>query len=389
MSRTLRIAAFAVFSGAVGVYLGAPFFSARGDVKRRHLPGRTSDGHYQLELSCESCHTPFGGVDQKKCTGCHASELAAGNDSHPESKFTDPRNADRVAQLDATRCTTCHGEHEAARTTRGGVTQPRDFCGVCHGKIAEERPSHEGFTPDGCTSAGCHNFHDNRGLYEDFIAKHLAEPATLADARIAPPPVHPPAHQDLTCARCHDAGGEGFELRPTTDGCRTCHDKQAAMLDGGRHGMRHGAGLGPMAVAEARLPMRPEAAGKTLGCASCHDAHGADTRRAATDSCLGCHADDHSRAFPDSKHQAAGLSCATCHMPGGEHNQSATMRPSSKMGRAVCQSCHGLGFVLDALADEALVRRNFDGHPTVHVRTLEMVEERVANRKPKKELENR
>ena len=154
MSRTLRIAAFAVLSGAVGVYLGAPFFSVRGDVKRRHLPGRTSDGHYQLELSCESCHTPFGGVDQKKCTGCHASELAAGNDSHPESKFTDPRNADRVAQLDATRCTTCHGEHEAARTTRGGVTQPRDFCGVCHGKIAEERPSHEGFTPDGCTSAG-------------------------------------------------------------------------------------------------------------------------------------------------------------------------------------------------------------------------------------------
>jgi hypothetical protein len=159
------------------------------------------------------------------------------------------------------------------------------------------------------------------------------------------------------------------------------------MLDGGRHGMRHGAGLGLMAVAEARLPMRPEAAGKTVGCASCHDAHGTDTRRAATDSCLGCHADDHSRAFPGSKHQTAGLSCASCHMPGGEHNQSATMRPSSKMGRAVCQSCHGLGFVLDALADEALVRRNFDGPPTVHMRTLEMVEERVA-RKPKKELKN-
>ena len=33
-----------------------------------------------------------------------------------------------------------------------------------------------------CNSAGCHKFHDNRALYEDFLAKHLDEPANTEQA---------------------------------------------------------------------------------------------------------------------------------------------------------------------------------------------------------------
>jgi hypothetical protein len=50
-----------------------------------------------------------------------------------------------------------------------------------------------------------------------------------------------------------------------------------------------------------------------------------------------------------------------------EHNQSATLSPNSKMIRPACLHCHGLGFAIDALADEGLIERNFDAHPTVTV----------------------
>ncbi len=47
------------------------------------------------------------------------------------------------------------------------------------------------------------------------------------------------------------------------------------------------------------------------------------------------------------------------------------------MLRPVCLSCHGLQFSIDALADEALIERNFTGMPAVHIRSLEMARERL------------
>jgi hypothetical protein len=55
-----------------------------------------------------------------------------------------------------------------------------------------------------------------------------------------------------------------------------------------------------------------------------------------------------------------------------QHNQNDTLRPSEKMIRPVCQSCHGLSFALDALADRDLVERNFAGAPAAHVPSLDM-----------------
>ena len=45
------------------------------------------------------------------------------------------------------------------------------------------------------------------------------------------------------------------------------------------------------------------------------------------------------------------------------HNQNDNLRPNEKMVRSVCGNCHGLQFTLDALADPALVERNFKGRP--------------------------
>ena len=72
---------------------------------------KTTHGHYQIEMQCSACHTPMMGVKQDACTQCHAQDLKDGQDSHPENKFSDPRNFDMIAKLDACKCITCHTEH--------------------------------------------------------------------------------------------------------------------------------------------------------------------------------------------------------------------------------------------------------------------------------------
>jgi hypothetical protein len=171
--------------------------------------------------------------------------------------------------------------------------------------------------------------------------------------------------------------------------------------------MRIAAGLTPMTPGMARLPMKPDAKHRELDCGSCHAAHDFDTRKAAVESCLGCHDDAHSLAYKSSRHYqmwnleqeghaeaGTGVSCATCHLPreshrqdGAEviavqHDQNDNLRPSDKMLRSVCMSCHGLAFSMDSLADTDLVRRNFNGKPQSRVASLEMAKKRANPHKP-------
>ncbi len=427
-----------ILTAALGGYYGAPFAIPGAD-RRPLLPGRTTRGHYLIESSCGACHTPFRGVSSDACLRCHEAALTAAEDSHPASKLEDPRNADRVAGLEARGCAACHREHAPDRTREGGVTLPPDFCEACHQGIARERPSHAGFPFSGCAATGCHRFHDNRGLYEGFLARHLHEPEVLAAPRVPPlaqaaeragplalvaddwddPPgacddgalvrawegsAH--ARGGVACAGCHglpDAttGMTTWRTHPGGAACGRCHAFEQAGFAHGVHGARTAAGLSPLTPAMARLPMRPEARGEALGCDSCHAAHDYDTRRAAVEACLGCHDDAHSRAYRASRHallwqrelaggpRGSGVSCATCHLPRRvsrlrgadvvrvDHDQDASLRPRDKMLRAACLACHGLGFAVDALADDALVARNFNGRPSAHVGSLEMVERRL------------
>ncbi len=409
------------------------------------LPGRTTDGHHQIELACGACHTAaFGDRDamQAACESCHLAALEAAKDDHPKSKFTDPRNADRLALLDARYCVTCHVEHRPDVTTAMGVTQPADYCQLCHHDIAEDRPSHAGMGFDTCASAGCHNFHDNRALYEDFLLRHAEAPAMrerfkrahspnleeIAQSGLgypltdypwqslgredadAPSGALDPAAIDgwlasrhaatgVNCSACHGGQAERpWQSHPGPEGCRGCHAPEVAGFLGGKHGMRLdrealGTTLTPMTPASARRTMRADAHDHELGCSSCHGAHRYDTAHAATEACLDCHADEHSLAFEHSPHAQGedALTCATCHMPmtdtdffdgmvswtHAEHNQNATLQPNEKMIRPVCLRCHGLGLAIDALADRALVLRNFDRAPQTTVASIRMAVERA------------
>ncbi len=347
------------------------FFTARllGDDRRVFVPNEMTHGHYQIELACEACHTPFAGVKQEACEQCHGAELAAANDSHPRKKFDDPRNADRLGAIDARRCVACHVEHQPDRTRPMAVTQPDDFCFHCHAEVATERPSHKDYAFNGCASGGCHNYHDNTALYEDFLLKHLDEPAMAArphvparDLRPWIEAVFPQArHRSLTardadgpapmamahvddwaasgharagvnCRDCHQPAAEGVKAawrdRPGIEVCASCHEGEQRGFLAGRHGMRLERKLPPMRPEMARASMKTDAHGRELGCGTCHGAHRVDTRHAAVAACLECHDDRHTRAYRDSKHAAlwqaelagrgapgSGVSCATCHLP--------------------------------------------------------------------------
>ncbi len=351
-------------------YLAAVLTTQAVGTRALFLPGETTGGHYQIELSCESCHTPFGGVTNEACAGCHGAELTAADDSHPKSKFTDPRNAELVARLDATRCATCHREHAPEMTRSMGVTMPDDFCVTCHAGIGRDRPSHTRLTFDTCASAGCHNYHDNTALYEDFLVAHAGGPpiaaAPLLPARAlrqalrargqsvaattrSPLPADAPpgtaasptdvaawetavhARAGVNCTGCHStaAGTDTRWLeRPGEAQCASCHESEMNGFSAGKHGMRLASGLPRVTPDSARLPMKAEAGHRALTCTSCHGAHGFETRRAAVEACLGCHDDRHTRAYRDSPHRTlwaretsgggaagSGVSCATCHLP--------------------------------------------------------------------------
>jgi hypothetical protein len=404
-------------------------YSLGGRSRRIYLPGPTSDGHYQIELECNACHTKaFADREtlQQACVRCHGAELREANDSHPERKFTDPRNAGRAKLLDARHCVTCHREHRPELTSTMGLSLPLDYCYRCHESVAEERPSHVGLGFEICASAGCHNFHDNRALYEDYLVRHLDEPnhhpsargpertATREAGRLelseadAPRGVelaagelrawHESAHarERVNCSGCHvpEPADGRFSKKVADATCKGCHEREYDGFTHSRHGMRVGLGLPKLSVAEARRPMKAASRERELGCTSCHGGHAFDTRRAAAQACVECHDDGHSRSHAGSKHARlwasdpsgqSGASCATCHLPrvrDGQtvrviHNQNDTLRPNEKMARSVCQNCHGLGFVLDALADNALIARNFNGMPLSRVRSLEMVRARL------------
>jgi hypothetical protein len=491
MSTRDSVICFLLINAFLGGYYGVTFFREPGD-RTAHLPGETSPGHHQIEAACEQCHTPGEGIKNDACTKCHGETRVKPMDSHPVEMFADPRNAERSQGLDAQQCVTCHREHVPDRTV-ASVTIADDFCAKCHMDVLEDRPTHSGISLNSCSETGCHNYHDNRALYEDYLRKHLNEPELQSPPKViarfvaeskkpllkedhdAPrlvsedPKVAPKwqallaewedtahAQAGVNCLGCHtgqdpEGGGAVWQEKVDHTACALCHATEVAGFLKGRHGMRLALGLSPMTPAMARLPMtlkvkpkepgfwdrlgqkfgggkeqaeatpqelcngepcpgQAEATAHELGCNSCHSAHTFNSRDAAVDACLNCHADEHSRAYKDSKHstlweqeragkaaEGTGVSCATCHMPREvhkdgdaprsrvQHNQNANLRPYDKMLRSVCMSCHGLGFSMDSLADQALMKRNFNGRPSTgsHVKSLDWVKRRMGEKSKK------
>ncbi|MBO9463696.1 cytochrome c3 family protein [Tropicibacter sp. R15_0] len=479
MSRTVLLWGLWALLTALGASAVFAALYINGD-RSALLPGQTAGAHHQLEIACETCHTakPFASQAKvkkklnKTCVTCHKDELKAGDDSHPKKKFTNPRMAAYWEEVDGRFCTTCHAEHVPEQTQPMMVTLQGDFCVSCHSKgdqdVRKNRESHAGLSFDTCASAGCHNYHDNRALYEDFLVKHsgkdwlaahpvveaaalptAAKPADQQEIETYLAAIEAPAEDetinhdwagsahavaDVTCNSCHAAEDTAWTDHPDQDVCADCHKGAAKSFSLGRHGMRGHSKISKprdvekrlkklglpdapeflvsaietyladpsqpevMTVQEARVDLKAEAHGEGMTCNSCHLPHREEPDHSAVTACLTCHNDDHSLSYLDSPHHnlwqaeqtgnavpGSGVTCATCHMPQSEkkglavtnHNQNDNLRPNEKMIRSVCLTCHSLEFAIDALADPALVSRNFTGQPTRHIESIDWALKRV------------
>ena len=366
----------------VATLLGAVYVATAmvvGGDRRMLLIGKTTNAHHQIELSCETCHgtSVFAGAAaaekalNKTCRTCHEAELKAADDSHPRKKFRNPRMAAYWEKLDGRLCTSCHIEHRPEITRTSAVTVAMDFCVACHSEgdqdVRGDRSSHAGLTFDTCATAGCHNYHDNRALYEDFLVEHAGGPA------LAPSPVHAltarhrtrespakaalarsdalapaaalavPAALDhwagsghaaagTNCGACHAAARaqaaplaeiEAYWIdAPSAEVCEDCHKPQAKTFARGRHGMRRHPRL-----AKPRDPGRwlnkvglgevvPESIAAWL----------ADPPLAARISAGEARLPMH----PDAAHRAS--DCGTCHRP----HRVDTLHAATE----ACASCH-------------------------------------------------
>lgn len=210
----------------------------------------------------------------------------------------------------------------------------------------------------------------------------------------------------IECKDCHTTTQDKntWIEKPDHHQCKTCHEPQVSSFLKGKHGMRLAdtvsQPLKAISPSESHLEFKTESLGLTHSCVACHNEHDFDTKKASVDACLTCHNDEHSLAFLDSPHFSlwekelageapanTGVSCATCHMPREatnksatrvivNHNQNANLRPNEKMIRPVCMNCHGLEFAIDALADETLIKNNFNGEPSIHIESIDMAVER-------------
>ncbi|MBE9032492.1 cytochrome c3 family protein, partial [filamentous cyanobacterium LEGE 11480] len=158
-------------------------FAIEGDHRTIFLPGPTSNEHQLFEASCESCHDGFKPVSNDTCNRCHQAELK--EDIHGKKKFLDPRWAEYRERMDVLTCTACHNEH--VHIFSRGVHLQADLCMTCHeGVIKGEMKSHDGFAPDGCWTAGCHNFHDHRAISTGFLRDGMGQPAMLPKPELLP-----------------------------------------------------------------------------------------------------------------------------------------------------------------------------------------------------------
>lgn len=434
---------WSMLNAIIAGYFLYGLFAPASSIRSSWLPGETTHGHYQIELQCNACHIDADddskhtaeNVMQDACIQCHGDQLKLAKDTHPAKKFNDPTNADLLQILDAQDCLTCHQEHLPERTSLMGLTMPGDYCWHCHEDVADSRPSHQGMAFDSCATAGCHNYHDNRAIYEKFLNDHHGE-ADHFDIALLPernyasrfkeanPNVVPLRQVDadapmqhlfgstlmqewestahaaagVNCTACHQGTPDQDDSTVWMDEvavatCGKCHEREADSFLTGKHGMRIAAGLSPMTPELARLPMHSDEVHRELTCNACHSGHRFDSQYASTSACLNCHADDHSLAYQASAHASlwedelsgtgepgSGVSCASCHMPrlsdGKEvwvnHDQNTNLRPNETMARQVCSSCHGLEYSLSALMDKESIRTCFQDPPMDRTKSVQM-----------------
>ncbi len=210
---------------------------------------------------------------------------------------------------------------------------------------------------------------------------------------------------EVNCSSCHqNEETNQFVAKPTEESCRSCHENSVDTFLLGKHGIRTLEGLSPLTPAMAHLPMKDSSLDQQMNCNTCHNVHTVNTYQASVDSCLTCHADNHSLNYKNSPHanifreigtlprpNSDSVTCATCHLPrqaSGDdvlvnHNNTYTLMPRDRMVQEVCMNCHGVEHAFNSIFDDELVEANFARPPTQKLRTFQLVRDHEKKRSSK------
>ena len=210
---------------------------------------------------------------------------------------------------------------------------------------------------------------------------------------------------EVNCSSCHqNEETKAFIAKPTQESCQSCHENSVDTFLLGKNGIRTLEGLSPLTPAMAHLPMQASSLDKQMNCNTCHNVHTVNTYQASVDSCLTCHADNHSLNYKNSPHAQIfreigtlprpnehSVTCATCHLPREEsdeailvnHNNTYTLKPRDRMVKEVCMNCHGLEHAYNSIFDDELVEANFARPPTQKLPTFQLVRDLEQKRSSK------
>lgn len=305
------------------------------DILKNIMPGKVAKAHAKYEGKCLKCHDIFQKEFFNKCLACHK-----------EVKKDVEEKKGFHGRIDASRCETCHTEHQGRNhrlilfDLNRFDHQQTDFpltgkhsdltCSLCHIKPKFRE------TPHACFS--CHKKDDTHkgGLGKECELCHNANDWTNIsfDHSKTRFPLKG-KHQKVTCEECHTA--ENFKNTPTK--CIACHrkdDKHKGIL-GTKCEVCHIEKSWKQETFDHNKT-RFKLVGKhqNVDCLKCHTT---PKLKETPKTCYGCHKED-------DKHKGkAGTKCGVCHRSDSwkkiRFDHSTTQYPlRGKHLRVSCTKCH-------------------------------------------------
>ena len=205
--RLAHLSWLAVGLAAAAVALAA--WRGRSDLLR---PGPVSQSHASFADSCGKCHTPWRGVDDGRCTSCHAGPEHQQSAARPPGCVTchvEHRFGPRLAEMPDSRCVDCH----RAPLLKPGVA-PR-FAR----RVTDFAVDHPQFAIAGA---------DGARLRLDTPQARRADPGTLVfdhALHLRPDLKSPLGPLQLDCQSCHVKVRDSGVVEPIVyeQHCQRCH----------------------------------------------------------------------------------------------------------------------------------------------------------------------
>lgn len=238
-------------------------------------PGELTEAHQKLSDKCFSCHKPFGGISNEKCTSCHTLTDIGKDSTLAKQHVLFHQN------LSNQKCSSCHSDHKGKKPDHSLTNFKHELlagaiisnCNSCHNK-----PSDNLHAQVATTCNNCHNTNSWKNStpfnHEMLINKY-------------------------SCSSCHQKPNDNIHSI-IKDSCNNCHNSSQWV---------------PSTFNHSKYFQLDE--NHNAKCNTCHT-----NNNFTSYSCYTCH--EHSENRIIAKHNEEGIyninKCASCHKSGNEHD---------------------------------------------------------------------